>query len=224
MQYLGDSKDSFKWDYHDYLTNNLGYPCLNILLMMTPDDQSDNGKTSPSDFHSKVEIINFCKELREFRNLNLITELPNRTGSKYIVKLHKPNINITNKNRTSYFSNIAAEKDQVIFLDPDNGFQPDGKFNKKHVLYGEINCLLEKISDNSVISVFQHFRRRNFGEDFKKIRDRLLKYTPCFVAAIYWNFLMFVCLSKSKETIGKVVKINENYKKMEINKINVISD
>jgi hypothetical protein len=46
-QYLGDSKDCFKWDYHDYLMSALGYKILNILLMMTPDDKSNDGKTKP---------------------------------------------------------------------------------------------------------------------------------------------------------------------------------
>jgi len=40
-QYLGDSKDSFKWDYHDFLAGELNYPVLNIMLMMTPDDESN---------------------------------------------------------------------------------------------------------------------------------------------------------------------------------------
>jgi len=38
LQYLGDSKDSFKWDYHDFLARGLGYSKFTIALMMTPDD------------------------------------------------------------------------------------------------------------------------------------------------------------------------------------------
>ncbi len=213
LQYLGDSKDSFKWDYHDYLTSKLGYSFFNIVLMMTPDDKGNDGKTPPSDFPARIEIIDFCKELRKNRNLDLVTKLPSRTGAEYIVKLHKPNTYITNQNRISYFSGITAEKDQVVFLDPDNGFQPDGKFDEKHLLYSEVDCLLKQISDGSVISVFQHFRRRRFAEDFEHIRDCLSEFSICCVTAIYWNFLMFVCLSKSKEIIEKVLRINENYAK-----------
>jgi hypothetical protein len=214
LQYLGDSKDSFKWDYHDYLTSNLGYPFLNILLMMTPDDQSNDGKTPPSDFHAKVEIIDFCEVLRKHRNLDLIPELPNRTGSKYIVKLHKPNIYITNRNRTSYFSGVTAEYNQVVFLDPDNGFQPEKRFNKKHVLYSDLDSLLQQISSRSVISVFQHSRRYiSFTKVFECIRCHLSEFSIYNVTAIYWHSLMFVCLSKSKETIEKILRINENYAK-----------
>jgi hypothetical protein len=213
LQYLGDSKDSFKWDYHDYLTSNLGYSYLNILLMMTPDDQSNDGKTSPSGFPARAKIIDFCEALKGHRNLDLITELPIRTGSKYIVKLHKPNIYITNKNRTSYFSDIAIENKQVVFLDPDNGFQPNKKFNEKHVLYSEVDSLLKQISSGSVISVFQHFRRVPFVKDFESIKRCLSEFSICYTTAICWHYLMFVCLSKSKETIEKVLRINENYAK-----------
>ena len=48
LQYLGDSKDSFKWDYHDFLVAELGYPLLNIALMMTPDDAGNDGQSHPS--------------------------------------------------------------------------------------------------------------------------------------------------------------------------------
>ena len=34
-QYLGDSKDSFKWDYHHFLVEALGYTDLKIAWMMT---------------------------------------------------------------------------------------------------------------------------------------------------------------------------------------------
>jgi hypothetical protein len=213
LQYLGDSKDSFKWDYHDYLTSELGYPFLNILLMMTPDDESNDGKTHPSGFRARAKIIDFCEALREHRNLDLISELPSRTESKYVVKLHKPNVHITHQNRTSYFSGITAEYDQVVFLDPDNGFQPEKRFDEKHVLYSEVDSLLNQISSGSVISVFQHFRRKRFTEDFECIRRRLAEFSIYYATALYWDFLMFVCISKSKETIEKVLKVNRNYSK-----------
>jgi len=214
LQYLGDSKDSFKWDYHDHLTSELGYPFLNILLMMTPDDKSNDGKTHPSRFPARVKIIDFCEALREHRNLDLISELPSRTGSKYVVKLHKPNVHITHQNRTSYFSGITAEYDQVVFLDPDNGFQPEKRFNKKHVLYSDVDSLLKQISSGSVISVFQHSRRYiSFTKVFECIRRHLSEFSIYYATAIYWYSLMFVCISKSKETIEKVLKVNKNYSK-----------
>ncbi len=83
LQYLGDSKDSFKWDYHDFLVSELKYPLLNIALMMTPDDGSNDGKTRPSLFPAREEIISFCQFLRENRSIDSIRNLPLITGASY---------------------------------------------------------------------------------------------------------------------------------------------
>lgn len=37
-QYLGGSKGSFKWDYHHFLVEALGYSQLTIAWIMTADD------------------------------------------------------------------------------------------------------------------------------------------------------------------------------------------
>ncbi len=81
LQYLGDSKDSFKWDYHDYVTNALGFKVLNILLMMTDDDNTNEGKTKPDWFPARSEIIQFCHELREERAISKIMSLPTKLGT-----------------------------------------------------------------------------------------------------------------------------------------------
>lgn len=88
LQYLGDSKDSFKWDYHDFLVSKLEYPLLNIALMMTPDDGGNDGKTEPSSFPAKGEIIEFCHSLKENQSIDLIKNIPkkqtHRIGLNYI--------------------------------------------------------------------------------------------------------------------------------------------
>jgi hypothetical protein len=212
IQYLGDSKDSFKWDYQDYLTHSLGFELLNILLMMTPDDNTNEGKTQPVWFPARNEIIQFCNNIRTKRNLSIIQSLPSKTGSAYQVNLHKPNIYITKNSRKLYYSEFYSEIDQVVFLDPDNGFEPERKYNEKHVRYSEILDVLNKISTNSVVSVFQHFRRIKFTKDFTRIRERLLEANSSVkITAIYWHQLMFVLISKSKQTIKQVRKLNKNY-------------
>jgi hypothetical protein len=87
LQYLGDSKDSFKWDYHDYLMTELNYPLLTIALMMTPDDGGNHGTSHPSLFPARREIIHLCDCLRERRDIEDIKRLPLNTGSSYKVQL-----------------------------------------------------------------------------------------------------------------------------------------
>ena len=67
-QYLGDSKDSFKWDYLDFLVEALALPQLKIVWMMTPDDGGSDGKTSPERFLARPEVLRFCNSLKATRN------------------------------------------------------------------------------------------------------------------------------------------------------------
>ena len=212
LQYLGDSKDSFKWDYHDYLTTALGFQTLNILFMMTPDDNSNEGKTKPGWFPSRPQIINFCKTLRSKRNIEYITSMPSLTGASYRVKLHNFDKIITRDNRNSYFLGLNSEENQVVFLDPDNGFQPETRYKEKHVCYSEVLSILQQISSESVISVFQHFRRIKFVQDFKRIRQRLQELNSAIhTTAIYWHQLMFVLISRSEKSIQKANSANRAY-------------
>ena len=50
IQYLGDSRDSFKWDYQDHLTSYLAYSELKVVPMLTPDDLTNQGKYSTEQF------------------------------------------------------------------------------------------------------------------------------------------------------------------------------
>jgi len=215
IQYLGDSKDCFKWDHHDYLTSVLGYKVLNILLMMTPDDNSNDGKTKPDWFPARKEIIEFCKNLSSNRDLHDIKSLHLRTGSKYSVNLHKPKEYVSKKDRHLYFTDLASNENQIVFLDPDNGFEPERSFSEKHVRYSEVFSILGQISSKSIVTVFQHFRYIKFIQDFKRIRQRLNdSRIPVHTTEIFWNQLMFVLISKSKQIIRRVHSMNKAYSSM----------
>ena len=208
LQYLGDSKDSFKWDYHDYLVSELNYPLLNIALMMTPDDGGSDGKSHPTLFPARPEIIEFCHYLRENRSIDSIKELPHKTGAQYQVELHKNGSYINNGNRANYFSGINGIENQVLFLDPDNGFEPEKSINEKHISYEDISRILGQVSKNTVVSIFQHHRRKSFPDDFARIKERMLYG---FATAIYWHSLMFVAISKSEHVIEYVASANRKY-------------
>lgn len=206
-QYLGDSKDSFKWDYHHYLAEVLGYPRLNVVLMMTPDDGGRDGNTAPDLFPARQEILTFCNELRNERKIEHLYKLPSTTGAHYKVALHKPHEFITNQRRASYFAGLSAEGKQLVFLDPDNGFEPESN-NEKHVRYLDVEELLQQITNDSVITVFQHFRFVKFDEDFARIRKRLISGHS---TALFWHSLMFVAISASPEVIESVREVNAKY-------------
>lgn len=128
LQYLGDSKDAFKWDYLDVLVNEIGAQFLDIIPMKTSPDDSKEGMTLPSQFPATTEVNEFCGHLQRNRSLTELTKLPHFTGRKYDIRLHKPNIEFQNNSefRSRYFSDICFKnnRNNVMFLDPDIGFQP----------------------------------------------------------------------------------------------------
>lgn len=54
-QYLGDSKDSFKWNYLHALVDALGYDRLRIAWLWTPDDHGPDGRTDPERFPARLK-------------------------------------------------------------------------------------------------------------------------------------------------------------------------
>ena len=207
-QYLGDSKDSFKWDYHHFLMNSLGYRQLRIAWMLTPDDKSTDGKTVPELFPASPEMLAFCNHLRVRRDPSLLSELPATTGAEYSVSFHQAERHLDRTNRSQYFSTIKLNPAQVLFFDPDNGFEPEKRFSEKHVRYIEIENIVHGAPPNSVVTVFQHHRRKKFPEDFSRIRERLRFGNT---TAVYWHSLMFVNVSSSAETSSMVNDINHEY-------------
>ena len=110
LQFLGDSKDSFKWDYHDYLASELKYAWLNVAVMLTPDVGGNHGKTKADCFPARTPILRFCRDLQSNRTLQRIKALPRYTGGSYEVTLHKDGCHLTN--RADYFSGIDSSREK----------------------------------------------------------------------------------------------------------------
>lgn len=214
-QFLGDVKDAFKWDYLAFITRTLEFSHLNIIWMMTPDDDSNKGGLPPERYPARPEIIQLCKELGMSHDPELLHGLSSRTGARYtVISYCKPNEYFTIWNRDAYFSGVdyGVEK-QVLFLDPDNGFEP-ANATDKHVSYSDLGKIMENLKEQSILVVFHHFRRINFAIDYKDICKRLKDiFQNGFYTAILWNFLMFVVITKNHNTIEKVSLKNIEYAK-----------
>ena len=209
-QYLGDSKDSFKWDYLDFLVHALGYRTLQLIWMMTPDDNGTDGSTAPERYPARSEVLRFCGLLRTNKDPGLLLELPASTGSGYLVNQYKPDVYIANNGRGDYFSGISSKDDRVVLLDPDNGFEPERRCSEKHVRYSDVERTVKATAPDSVVTVFQHHRRKKFSDDFTRIRERLCSG---HATALCWHSLMFVSVSASEAVTRKVREVNHQYAK-----------
>ena len=208
LQYLGDAKDSFKWDYLDHLVRQLGCGWLQILPMLTEDDCSGHGNSQPHEFPAKQEILDFCRRLGHARSLSQIAKLPAITDGSYAVDLYRPENFFESDKRSNYFQGFCARSGALIFLDPDNGFEPTRSCSEKHVRFCEIDAILERAPSDAAIAVFQHGRRIAFPKDFAEIRERLYRGRA---TAVCWQSLMFVVVSLSQKSIASVRAINRRY-------------
>ena len=220
LQYLGDSKDAFKWDYLDFLARRVDVTYLDIIPMKTPDDRSGEGKTPSSRFPSSDSVQKFCHHLKGNRSFDELRKLPRKTGGKYEVRLHKPNHNFKHvkQYRDAYFSDMPCEQDsgRVLFLDPDIGFQPPKTVNNKHVEFADLATIWPQITDNSIVCVFQHGRRMHyhFEDHYKEIKRGLKRIEPFYSTAVYWcNDLMFVVLGKHEGRIERARVVTGAYQK-----------
>lgn len=208
LQYLGDSKDSFKWEYHSRLTSALGADELCLALMMTDNDSTGEGKTRPELFPASDNVIDYCNSLRECKSIGELHRLPVLTGAGYSVKVVDESVRFVHAGRREYFSSLEIRGRQVIFLDPDNGFAPEKSFGEKHLSYEDIQFLTDRMDCGSVISVFHHFRRVSFPDDYAKISEKL---DGLYTTAVYWHSLMFVQIAKDRGVIEEVAWVNRNY-------------
>lgn len=160
LQYLGDSKDSFKWDYLDYLVSQLGFPILNMLLMLTPDDRSKHGETKAEWFPARESVLRFCRDIKAARDTQVLKALPRYTRASYRVKLHERSFDAFI--RGDYFVGIDGQENQVVFVDPDNGFEPAKSCGPEHIAYSDVPGIIEQLNESSVLTAFHHFRRVSF--------------------------------------------------------------
>lgn len=213
LQYLGDSRDSFKWHYHDYLVNNNSNAgSLGVIPMLRPNNGTTEGGTNSYDYNGSSETQDFCHLLRMNRDISDIRLLPKYTGSNYQLIVHKPLEYYFHQSSKEYFEGIPCTN--ICLLDPCTGFEPKNP-NDNHVQYEDIAYFINTLPKRGVFSIYQHFRRKKFTEDFKAISKNLAENSHPFClnsCAIFWRSdVMFVQTSKSKDEIRLIHEINIEY-------------
>ena len=107
--------------------------------------------------------VNFAFEVNlafaNFLALNFFTS----TAFKNLIALsiacryetNETNDYFTKEIRKDYFKGLSDFGDQVILLDPDIGFESEKSCIEKHIKYSEISIVLDQISADSIVSIFQ---------------------------------------------------------------------
>ena len=141
MQFLGDSRDAFKWDLlHQVVTGAVPrFAGLVVVPMRTPDDAHlSHGKTPAARFPCHPAILRFVEGLRtEPRELERIAGLGAIEGlPAFPVQVFEPQREFGfGWRRAQYWQDLTGSDldGKLVFLDPDNGFESAGTAGTRHV-------------------------------------------------------------------------------------------
>lgn len=210
-QYLGDSRDSFKWDLLHWLCTRAEprFRCLVFVPLLTPDDlHSREGRTASTLFQTRPVVREFVEKLRGHpAGMSAIREFgclePERPFEVSVFK-HEAYVPEDNR-RGVYWEGLDAMVlgNSIVFLDPDIGFASDRQHGDKWVSQKEVQDLLSSLPDDSAVAVFQYRPRLTpWSSLLKKLRAET-DYAH-FAFAVYHGSLAFVLLASGAKTAERI--------------------
>ncbi len=181
-QYFADKRDFFKWDFlEDLLDGCAELKSFTNITMLTPPDDSREGNLRAYELdHRREPLYNFLQgcltdekqkvsEMRRYFQGKWFSYYPHpdSAGSPY-----------SYESRQDYFGSIPQDKLQqaLVFFDPDIGLQAGSMSYmrrsgiSKYLFDESLREVARRISDHSVIVVYQHLQRdRNrFWDDVEE--------------------------------------------------------
>jgi hypothetical protein len=217
LQYLGDSRDAFKWDLLHWLCTEAkpSFSRLVFVPLLTPDDANQkDGKTPHDRFRARPEIQTFVAGLGSrprllSRILELGTAVP---GRRFEVEITPAGRALPQgSQRSRYWDGVEFERyeNSLIFLDPDNGFETKTRSGAKWVRHRELEFILTSIPTSNAVVVYQHQPHVAWEKVFRSLGDRF-SYAP-FAAAAHHAGLAFVILARAAETAQTVASTAQSY-------------
>jgi hypothetical protein len=215
LQYLGDSRDAFKWDLLHWICTTSPFSKLVFVPLLTSDIRGSNEGLIPHHrFRCKLFIRPFLDSLKEEpRSLNRIENLgkidPTRT---FEVSVFAPEREIgTGTKRTEYWSGFDASMfhSSVIFFDPDNGYETKTQRGAKWIEHDELKTLFASLPETSVALIYQHRPRRIWSQLFADLAKNIT-YVKTSVA-VYESTLAFVAMASNVTAGQQIALAMESY-------------
>ncbi|VVB87748.1 Uncharacterised protein [uncultured archaeon] len=217
-QYFGDIRDLFKYDLISRICQENALPkrVLFIPMLTENDNNRDGNKNDYSKAKAGVQnekLKNFldCCRKRDKRDVKEIESY----FKSYGMEIHICYDKFINRERGNYFNKIK-EKSQffsrsLIFLDPDNGLEIKN-YNKKHLLYNEVEDLYTKMDAWSILMIYQQFPREpHIGYRCRRAKELEIR-TKNSPLQISDNEIVFFFLTKNEELKHQLELLLNKYK------------
>src|SRR5215471_3172019 len=146
-QYFGDRRDLLKYDLLLTLVESHGAGRLTFIPMLTPNDDSREGRLSQTDRRGhRAALFDFLKEsiARGDRDVRQLRQFMSSFGVDFMA--YRDDAWFVHGDRGEYFDALPDEylRGSVIFIDPDIGLETntwkyrDGRGPEKYLLYPEL--------------------------------------------------------------------------------------
>jgi hypothetical protein len=204
LQFLGDSRDSFKWDllHHVVTSTQPAFRELVFVPMLTPDVPGlGHGSTPATRYPCRPNVLKFVHSLavkpRSFERVASLGSLPDMPS--FMVHIHQPDQQLGfGWQRHFYWQRLLEQPraESLVFIDPDNGFETNSQAGQQHLRYGEAAALLSRLPVTSALVVFQY---RPQGQSWDVVFGRIGNSfpDPFQYVAIHHGQLAFVFIGRS---------------------------
>ncbi len=217
-QYFGDKRDYFKYDLMISLAQNLpGTERFTFIPMLTENDGSgDGGKTDYMRWQpDTLQLYNLLQKCIA-EGLRSVSRLRTLFGQgSYDIEYcpYRDNSYFTDQERKSYFGAIPDEflRQAVIMVDPDTGLETKTT-RQRHIRYAEVRDMYQRMSETSILTIFQFFprvkRRPYLRKQFQELRSVLQCPPPIAVSD---NEIAFITVAKSDQSLSRIPQLLKDY-------------
>ncbi len=237
-QYFGDVRDLFKYDLIQRILKEMGsLQGFTFIPMLTKNDPRrrdgnkrdfDRAKEFGRPGTKNEELIEFLKpyidkeidgDKRDFTEIEKYFKLK---GFK--IRIYKGHEYFNNRIRGDYFKNIPEGflHKSLVFVDPDIGLEIQNS-KEKHLLRSEVKYLYDRMDEDSILMIYQHFPREDHKEYLSR-RSNELRSKQMICQYISDNEIIFFLLTKRDELKRQIGGIINRYKKDYPNRIRLPGD
>ncbi len=205
IRFLGDRKDFVKYDFLLQMALTLR-PRAGVMVIPMLTGTPFRYPVGPRDADLHAHVARMTVDLAgHFHSVTAsVSDFFGRNG----VQLRfSPGGILAPGAREEYFTNAAVSSDAeaILFVDPDTGLETTSQGTTTHLRYTELDGLHQRMSEQSILIVYQHRRRELFQKTWSHITQALQHRTHIRQAASWTNGeVAFVLTSRSERAWNRM--------------------